>query len=294
VLLRILVLAASALALLPPAQAVVRVRKSRPKPKPKLRHTVTPSEAIERQVEAEMSRARDILDNMQTGNLLASPYVVSAIYYHEGFLNDYPERADADPSRRIVARISRMLTPEAKARFIELLGELHRKTAQPSGAVRFVLPVSFAVPRRFRRQHEYAIDLFAAEGSPVRSASAGLVVLAESGWTSDDPLSTSSRQGGNSVIVFDPAGPRFYRYCHLQSVAVAAGEPVEPGQAIGAVGHTGLNASRDGHGLHLHFEVNRFDGQSVQPLTNAQLRVLVGMPAPPARRRAARRRRTVS
>jgi murein DD-endopeptidase MepM/ murein hydrolase activator NlpD len=128
----------------------------------------------------------------------------------------------------------------------------------------------------------------------VRSASAGLVVLSESGWTADDPLSTSSRQGGNSVIVFDPAGARFYRYCHLQSVAVAAGEAVDAGQTIGAVGHSGLNASRDGHGRHLHFEVNRFDGQNVEALTNAQLRVLVGMPAPPQRRRRAARRRPVS
>ena len=107
---------------------------------------------------------------------------------------------------------------------------------------------------------------------PVYSASAGIVVLAEGNWKPDQPFSTSSIRGGNSVIVFDPAENRFYRYCHLEKVLVIARTPVEAGQQIGAVGHTGFNASRPGHGGHLHFEINQYEDGTVHALTDKQLR----------------------
>jgi murein DD-endopeptidase MepM/ murein hydrolase activator NlpD len=115
------------------------------------------------------------------------------------------------------------------------------------------------------------MDLFIREGSPVRSASAGVVLLAEEGWTEADPFSTSSHAGGNQVIVFDPVTDRFYRYCHLDSVEPVAGKVVEPGTLLGTVGHTGLNASRPRHGGHLHFEVNRWKDGEMRPFTAKEL-----------------------
>jgi murein DD-endopeptidase MepM/ murein hydrolase activator NlpD len=110
--------------------------------------------------------------------------------------------------------------------------------------------------------HPFAIDLFVNEGSAVRSAWRGLVVLAEGGWRPLEWFSTSSVRGGNAVIVFDAGANRFYRYAHLESIYVSAGDFVEPGDQIGAVGHTGFNAARKGHGRHLHFEINEFDART--------------------------------
>jgi murein DD-endopeptidase MepM/ murein hydrolase activator NlpD len=129
--------------------------------------------------------------------------------------------------------------------------------------------------RRRRQPHPNALDLFVPEGTPVHSTTNGLVMLAEGSWTEDDPFSTSSLRGGNSVIVFAPNENRFYRYCHLETVDVAAGSVVEAGQQIGSVGHSGCNASKKGHGRHLHFEVNEIDGRGVRALDKNQLQALL-------------------
>lgn len=219
---------------------------------------VRPEPELDRRVEFEVAKAALILDNLDATNLFASPYLVSAIYYHDGFLADFPaERGSADPERRIIARISTMLSPESKAHFVSLLHEI-RDRSNEAGPTRFVDPVMFSGLARGYGSHKYAIDLFAPEGSPVRSVTRGVVVLADRGWSPDDFFSTSSRKGGNAVIVFAPDGDRFYRYCHLRTVLVSAGDLVESGQQIGSVGHTGLNASRPGHGQHLHFEINEY------------------------------------
>jgi murein DD-endopeptidase MepM/ murein hydrolase activator NlpD len=225
-------------------------------------------------VQDEIRKAESILERMDAVTVFDSPYLISAIYYNDGFLRQYPEdKQDADPARRIIAHIARSLTPQRKAEFVRVVHEVY--DAPPPAARRASLlpPVPLAPPsrRRLRRTHPHAVDLFAPEGSAVRSASPGVVLLAESGWTEADPFSTSSHAGGNSVIVFDFAANRFYRYCHLQSVRVIAGAAVEAGYVIGAVGHTGLNASRGGHGRHLHFEVNEYNGETIRPLTYKEI-----------------------
>ncbi len=122
-----------------------------------------------------------------------------------------------------------------------------------------------------RTNHEYALDLFTPEGTPVRSATRGVVVLADKTWTPGDPFSTTSQKGGNTVIVFDPDGDRFFRYAHLDQVPVSAGQIVHAGEVVGTVGHTGLNASRPKHGGHLHLEVNQFEGGQVRALGRSDL-----------------------
>jgi len=282
-------------AVLPPAEASRAPRHRAPR----LRMAVAPSEAIETRVGDEVAAATLILDELDADNAFESPYLVSAFYYHDGFLHGYPDsRPDANPARRIIARLGRELTPERKAQYVALLHRIWAGAARERGAPAFVAPVRSKEPRGRRRTHRYAIDLFAPQGSPVSSASPGIVLLAECGWTRGDPFSTSSQSGGNSVIVFDPETDRFYRYCHLATVAVSPGDIVEAGRTLGTVGNTGVNASRQGHGRHLHFEVNRYDGQVVRPFTNMELRAMLksktGEPAlastRPARKPARRAR----
>ena len=257
--------------------AEARARKKH-KPAPAVAVSVAPSQAIEERVADEVATAQGILNDLERSNIFESPYVASAVYYHDGFLSAFrADKPDADPTGRVVAQIARCLTPDTKAGYVRLLHEVWDENGPHADNARSVLPVSNPETgtRRRRRAHRYAIDLFAPEGAAVRSATQGIVILADGNWSGDDPFSTSSLRGGNAVIVFDPSNDRFYRYCHLESVSVAAGAIIEAGQKIGAVGHTGFNASRPGHGGHLHFEVNEYDGRRVWAWNDKQIRALL-------------------
>ena len=89
----------------------------------------------------------------------------------------------------------------------------------------------------FTSRHS-GLDIVAAAGTPVVAAAAGKVVLAY-------PLIVS----GNTVIIDHGAG-LFSSYLHLESYQVAAGDTVQAGQIIAAVGSTGYST-----GPHLHFAV---------------------------------------
>jgi len=235
---------------------------------------VTPTPEVDARVSYEVLKAREILEDLTTENLLASPYLVSAIYYHDGFLADFPtDRSSAAPERRIIGQISKLLTPETKGRFLQLLHDIWSES-DLSGPPQSSEPVAYLAVSG-RRNHQYAIDLFAHEGARVSSVSRGLVVLADRNWSPEDLFSTTSRKGGNAVIVFDPDRDRFYRYCHLSSVNVFSGDFVEAGEDLGQVGHSGLNASRTGHGRHLHFEANEFTERQMRALDYLQLRAMV-------------------
>ena len=256
-----------------PAEAY-RTARRRPAPH-SLSLDVKPTPEIDAQVADEVAKAKRILDTLNTDNLLASPYLVSAIYYHDGFLSDFPgERSSAAPERRIIGQISNMLSPEDKARFVGLLHELWTPSA-PAVPPRSAGPVAYSAVGGGRRSHRYAIDLFAPEGTAVHAVSRGVVVLADRDWSPANLFSTTSRKGGNSVIVFDPDHDRFYRYCHMSAVQVRAGEPVEAGQIVGTVGHSGLNASQPGHGRHLHFETNEYVQGRVRAVDYRRLRIML-------------------
>ena len=81
----------------------------------------------------------------------------------------------------------------------------------------------------------------------------------------------SSATTGVAHVGYDPSGAGLFvavnfgahvrvLYCHLFTVAVRSGQTVEPGQAIGTVGASGLAT-----GPHLHFEI-QVDGRSVDPV----------------------------
>lgn len=97
------------------------------------------------------------------------------------------------------------------------------------------------------RSHD-AIDIMAAEGTPVVSASEGTV----------EKLYFSEGGGGIAVYVRSPDQRWTYYYAHLQGYApgLAEGQQVKRGQLLGRVGHTG-NANPAGP--HLHFAINRME-----------------------------------
>ncbi len=95
------------------------------------------------------------------------------------------------------------------------------------------------------RVHD-AIDIMAAEGSPVVAAAPGTV----------EKLYFSNGGGGISAYIRSDDGLWTYYYAHLSAYApgLAEGQHLLRGAPVGYVGHTG-NASADGP--HLHFAINR-------------------------------------
>jgi murein DD-endopeptidase MepM/ murein hydrolase activator NlpD len=109
------------------------------------------------------------------------------------------------------------------------------------------------------RRHD-AIDIMAAEGTPVLAAADGQV----------EKLFNSA-QGGITLYVRSPDRRWSYYYAHLQGYApgIAEGQSVKRGQVLGRVGHTG-NANPAGP--HLHFAINQmqagekwYNGAPVNP-----------------------------
>lgn len=110
------------------------------------------------------------------------------------------------------------------------------------------------------RTHD-AIDIMAAEGTPVLAAADGTV----------EKLFFSQGGGGITAYVRSPDQRWSYYYAHLQRYApgLAEGQKVKRGQVIGYVGSTG-NANPAGP--HLHFAINRmqpgekwYDGTPTNP-----------------------------
>lgn len=110
---------------------------------------------------------------------------------------------------------------------------------------------TFGAPRGRDRQHA-GVDIFAKRGTPVLSATRGIVVaVAERGL------------GGRQVWVMGPARQRHY-YAHLQDWApdLQVGDLVEAGDPLGTVGDSG-NAR--GTPPHLHYGVYA-EGGAYDPL----------------------------
>nr|WP_202444661.1 M23 family metallopeptidase [Achromobacter aestuarii] len=99
---------------------------------------------------------------------------------------------------------------------------------------------TYGAPRGSTRKHE-GLDIFAKRGTPVLSATEGMVTRVG-----------TNRLGGNVVWVLGPGGQRHY-YAHLDTQAdLSAGDRVAAGTELGTVGDTG-NAR--GTPPHLHYGV---------------------------------------
>jgi murein DD-endopeptidase MepM/ murein hydrolase activator NlpD len=103
---------------------------------------------------------------------------------------------------------------------------------------------TFDSARGSGRRHD-AIDIMAAEGTPVVAAAAGTI----------EKLYFSHGGGGITIYERSPDKKWMYYYAHLQGYVpgLAEGQQVRRGQVIARVDHTGdANASAP----HLHFAIN--------------------------------------
>lgn len=205
--------------------------------------------------------------------LIANPYAVSAVYYSDDFYKKLLDYRRLDPEgRKIAAAVLKCFTPQIRSKCIASLNRHYIADRATAGNTHAPLDEYYLGKGV---GHTDAIDLFVKrEGMNVYSISDGLVVLAESGWNIANQQSTSSYRGGNTVIVFQPAQRRFYRYAHLEKVFVLPGHVISSGTVIGTVGRTGSNASRPGHGRHLHLEIHEYpkDGEAMKSMHTDRLK----------------------
>jgi murein DD-endopeptidase MepM/ murein hydrolase activator NlpD len=116
----------------------------------------------------------------------------------------------------------------------------------------FCVPVSGSISSRFgargsRAYTHTGLDLATSAGTGIRPAAAGTVVFA-----------AYKGSYGNLIIVDHGNGVQTY-YAHCSALYVSAGQSVDTGTTIGAVGSTGNST-----GPHLHFEI-RINGTPVNP-----------------------------
>jgi murein DD-endopeptidase MepM/ murein hydrolase activator NlpD len=133
-------------------------------------------------------------------------------------------------------------------------------TALPAGplpsasAAGFIWPVEGTLTSpfgyRWGRMHE-GIDISVPEGTPIRAAADGTVILMQS----------EAESGGyGNYTCIDHGGGLSTCYAHQSSFATSVGAGVSQGDVIGLSGNTGHST-----GPHLHFEV-RVNGVPTDPL----------------------------
>jgi murein DD-endopeptidase MepM/ murein hydrolase activator NlpD len=94
--------------------------------------------------------------------------------------------------------------------------------------------------------HE-GLDFSAPEGTPIRSASGGVI------------RTVAQHRGFGNMLEIDHGDGLITRYAHAKVILVKEGQLVTRGQLIARVGSTGLST-----GPHLHFEV-RQDDRPIDP-----------------------------
>ena len=154
-------------------------------------------------------------------------------------LEGHLEKLEADQAR-VTARLASASGPAAPG-----AGPIR----QGSGAL--IWPVNGALTSpfgmRWGRLHA-GIDVGAPNGTPIRAADSGSVVIA--GWTGGYGNYTCVQHGAALTTC----------YAHQSRIGVSVGASVSKGQVIGAVGNTG-----NSFGDHLHFET-RVNGSPVDPM----------------------------
>ncbi|MEX2052415.1 MAG: M23 family metallopeptidase [Candidatus Paceibacterota bacterium] len=221
-----------------------------------------PSKAeIKKTVAGEIVKCTEIIEGKQYEKILHNPYLVSALYYSEAAMNKMgPPHYSA--SSEIIWNIRPLITREFRESYMASLKmripiETSMSLIDPAKQLKPLEVIS--VGNDLSKNHSDALDLFTTEGSQIKAMLGGVVVLAEANWNGVDDMSTSSSRGGNSVIIYNPHNQSFYRYAHMKTILAQTGEVLRTGGSVGTVGSTGVNASKPGHGGHLHLEINQYN-----------------------------------
>lgn len=127
-------------------------------------------------------------------------------------------------------------------------------TTSAPGALAWPVSGTITSPFGYRRnpfgggmEFHQGLDIAAPMGTTITAAAAGTVISA--GWYG----------GYGNYILIDHGGGMATGYGHCSQIFVSVGQQVQKGQAIGAVGSTGVST-----GPHVHFEV-RINGKAVDP-----------------------------
>lgn len=118
-----------------------------------------------------------------------------------------------------------------------------------------LLPVEGIVTTHFQKggyfsaRSHYGIDIATMQGSTIRAAGAGTILLAD--WTPDY---------GNVVVISHGGGFVSY-YAHAMRLLVEQGNRVRKGQPIALLGSSGISSAP-----HLHFEIWK-NGEPLNPET---------------------------
>jgi len=152
------------------------------------------------------------------------------------------------------------IAADLRAQIAQEIAEATGGVALPAGplpspsAAGFIWPVEGTLTSgfgyRWGRMHE-GIDISVPEGTPIRAAADGTVILMQSEYESG---------GYGNYTCIDHGGGLSTCYAHQSSFATSVGASVSQGDVIGLSGNTGHST-----GPHLHFEV-RINGAPTDPL----------------------------
>jgi peptidoglycan LD-endopeptidase LytH len=135
----------------------------------------------------------------------------------------------------------------------------HTKTAVGEGPSHGYLPKGYDYYNGNRHGGHPSLDIFIHDrnqddlddrtGEPVAvlSVAGGVVVSRETEWQEGSNL-----RGGKYLWIYDPSTEHLFYYAHLREVVVPVGKRVMPGEILGFVGRSGLNAHKRRSPTHLH------------------------------------------
>lgn len=191
-----------------------------------------------------------------------SEYEQQAIYQNQVVNRLRNDRRALEAAEAQLAKDSQSIGDLIQRRVAENQRRLAAERAQNGdvaivlGTGQFVFPTDAPISSSFGwRMHPIlgyqkfhsGMDFGADYGSTIRAADRGTVIFA--GWYG----------GYGNAVIIDHGNGITTLYGHSSELYVAEGQSVERGQAIAAIGSTGLST-----GPHLHFEVRK-DGEPVDP-----------------------------
>lgn len=225
-------------------------------------------------IETELHTIESIIRDENMEQAVQNPFIVSALYYSDKFFQDLASKPpESTFAAEVLLAIRKQVPQSFRKKYITFISE---KAFSGSNEIRgnvFTRPLrnsSFQADGN----HPDALDMFTEEGSNISTMADGIVLLAESGYDPKNPLSSTSPKGGNQVIIFNPVLGEFYRYAHMEKVTAKPLQTIKSGEVIGTVGHTGLNASKPGHGNHLHFEINKYIPQTNEQIATEAIQIV--------------------